>query len=250
MRGAVPRGAGQHRSGSRQLALYARCRRSGASAGRIHRHAHYRALQQRQRGRDALVLSPTRGGGHQPREAAVVPAAGRGDARAIYRQRTPPLQVEAVAVKSACNAHDGRGVSLTDARRADHSPGREAAVCRRGRLDQEAARRTDPCGRGRRTDPRVPAPQRRVAGQQQVAGGPEGGRRAVGASLPDAHEPDRADRLDAAPRQGALHLLPRRGAARGGLALHRRSGAPSASTRTADGRAARPTWSTSPTRFR
>ena len=31
------------------------------------------------RGGDALVLSPARGGGHQPRRAPVVPAAGRGD---------------------------------------------------------------------------------------------------------------------------------------------------------------------------
>ena len=47
MRGLVPRGAGQHRSGARQFALCARCRRSGASAGRISRHAYHSSFQQR-----------------------------------------------------------------------------------------------------------------------------------------------------------------------------------------------------------
>ena len=42
-------------------------------------------------------------------------------------------------------------------------------------------------------------------------------------------------------RQGAFHLLPRRGTARRGMAVHRRNGAPSTSIPTAVGRAARRT---------
>src|ERR1035438_1643083 len=90
-------------------------------------------------------------------------------------------------------------------------------------MDQETARRTDSCVRGWRTDPLVPAPLRRVAGQQQVANGPEGRRpgwrRSAGAAFPDASEPDRPDWFYAAPSQGALHLLPWRGAARSRLAI-------------------------------
>ena len=179
LRGAVPRGAGQHRSGSGQLALCARCRRSGASAGRIHRHPYHGALQQRQRGCDALVLSPARRGDHQPRRAPLVSSAGRGDTCGVCG-RSGRRAGRGGRGHTSRHAHYGRRLALADARCADDSPGREAALRRRRGLDQEAARRPDSRRRGRRTDSRVPAPQRRVAGKQQVAGGPEGGRPARG----------------------------------------------------------------------
>ena len=70
--------------------------------------------------------------------------------------------------------------------------------------------------------------------------------RKLRASLPHPHESDRADRRDAAPRQGTFDLLPRRGAARRRLALYRLDGGRSRSIPTAAGRAARPTSSMSP----
>ena len=76
--------------------------------------------------------------------------------------------------------------------------------------------------RSRRTDPRFPAPEPGLAGQQQIAGG-FGRRRPGGAAVPDAPEPDRPDRRHAAPSERSGHLLPRRGAARGRLALHQRA---------------------------
>ncbi len=77
-----------------------------------------------------------------------------------------------------------------------------------------------------------------------------GGRGAGRAPLPDAPEPGRTDRLHAAAPEGALDLLPRRGTARRRLALHHRAPRDQPRSRTAAGRAARPTCSMSPTRFR
>ena len=62
----------------------------------------------------------------------------------------------------------------------------------------------------------------RVAGQQQIAGGP-GRRRPGGAAVPLASEPDRPDRRDAAASERFEHLLSRRRAAHGRLAFHRRA---------------------------
>ena len=62
----------------------------------------------------------------------------------------------------------------------------------------------------------------RVAGQQQIAGGPK--RRRPGRPvIPLASQPDWPDRRDAAASERIEHLLSRRGAAHGGLAFHRRA---------------------------
>ena len=107
-------------------------------------------------------------------------------------------------------------------RRADHPARREGAVRGRRRLDQETGRRQAARRRRREAHPGIPGRHQGLARQQQVAGGSE--RRGPGrAAVPQPPEPDRPDRRDAAAPQGARHLLPRRGAARGGLALHQRA---------------------------
>ena len=124
--------------------------------------------------------------------------------------------------RASANPHHGDRLPRAGAGCADDSAGCEAAICRRGRLDQETARRAGACGRGGATDSEFPARIGRFAGEQQIAGR-SGRRRPAGASLSHAHEPGRTDRRDAAPRQGPVDLLPRRRTARGGMAIYRRA---------------------------
>ena len=158
--------------------------------------------------------------GHQPRRASLVPVAGRRHAHSLCW----PARYGAGRAGRGRIAHAAnycQRLPRTGSRCTDH-PTRcpVAARCRR-RMDEEATRWPDACERGWRADPRLPAHHRRIAGQQQIAGGP-GRRGELRSSFSDASESDWTNGRHTAPRQGPLHLLPRRRAARCGLAFHRR----------------------------
>ncbi len=212
-------------SGARHLALGARAARGGVPAGRAHRYPRHRDRGGERRARgDALVL-PAAHGRRADADPEAVDCAAR-KRRGATRQRcrraagrrpssswSRPHAATRTTVTGIESPHAGQQTIRPDAKllfvagagwtkkQADGAVhAAEAAELILGFLRR----------------------QRRVAGRQQIAGGSER-RRPGGAAVHDAPEPDRPDRRDAAPSQGALHLLPRRGAARGGLAFRHRA---------------------------
>ena len=112
--------------------------------------------------------------------------------------------------------------SRSEERRTNHQARRRLVVCRWRRLDQKAVRWEITRRSSRNFDSRLSSCVRCIAWRQQITRGPV--RREPGrARLHDASESGRPDRIDAAPSERLVHLLPRRGAPRRWLALHQRA---------------------------
>ena len=161
-RGPLPRVRRRDRDCARHVAMGARAARRGVPIGGPRRHARdcLRDRERRAR-RDALVLSPADGGRAHPLAAARGSCCSTRGASRRGADAPAAATVEAVAVETPATRTTVLGVRSLRRRPANHPSGRQAALRRRRRMDQEAVGRRAACRRSREVDSRVSCAHRR-----------------------------------------------------------------------------------------
>ena len=221
VRGALQSCASDHRAGAGQFAFCARHGRRCTSPWRMRRYAHHGHSREGS-------MEATRWFYRQRIEAVLTRSARPwfllldAGTHAVFAGESGEAQVETVAVELPVmrTTVTGMRVPAQDAQTI-RPDAKMLFVAGAGWTKKQADGQVHATEAGELIL-KFPAQGGGVAGQLQVAGRP-GRRRELRSPISDTPESDWTNGIDSAARQGAFDLLPWRGAARGGLAIHWRT---------------------------